>query len=370
MKNIVTNTIYDTLRSTALFLEGTDEGQVTQPINCYTGVNVSKTENEPIDQIQFFITAKRIQQWNIQNFGTTGNYIYFIGGLFEILNAQSIDESQQIILVNSQKEQKKKKLYLKLLKRFGINGKILTTKDLWSNELYWNILKDQIDNQTFTRGLLINDTLKFYNSKEQLFNTIKVKELPSELVNLPLEFIKKIGNWPAPLIYTPAEVSEGLILNIIEGVSLKIGQAQERVYDKYLRGKMSTIRLIQSVGLNSNRIKSIPVTPYIDKEKNKEEVRLYFSDSDELVKEKLKKLTVNSYVYSVDDNFGQTLNPIIEKLIYAYETAVCIGKSPKVFGQTMINGQEIVSYLLTNAVDPEILLKETENLILENIINI
>jgi len=97
---------------------------------------------------------------------------------------------------------------------------------------------------------------------------------------------------------------------------------------------------------------------------------LYFSDSEELVKGKLNKLTVNSYVYSVDDNFGQTLNPIIEKLIYAYETAICIGKSPKVFGQTMINGQEIVSYLLTNAVDPKILLKETENLILENIINI
>ena len=198
-----------------------------------------------------------------------------------------------------------------------------------------------------------------------------MKELPKDLLNLPLDFIKKIGNFPAPLLYTPAEVAESFTLNILERVNFKIGQAQERVYDKYLIGKMSSLRLKQSVALNSTKQKPITVTPYIDKEKQKSEVRLFFGESTESLKEKLNSIPKDNYIYSVDNNFGQVLNPIVEKAVYAVESALCQGNEyVEVFGQKIYSGEDLINFLSLKTIPFDQILVEIEPLIKKYILDI
>ena len=224
-------TIRKCIQQTGLLLEGVEQLNSNSAVNVYCGFNVTKTNREPVDQIQAFIAAKKIQNYNKDFFGDTGIFISFIGGLFEVLNCKNLEETNEIVKVN-QKEISKKKLFQKIYKRFNLKGEILITKDLWKDERYWEILKGLFDSGVFTRGQLIKDTLGFYESKDQLIAGLKVKDLPPDLINMPLEFVKKVGNYPAPILYTPAEVAEAYYLKEKYNISIKIGQAQERTYDK------------------------------------------------------------------------------------------------------------------------------------------
>ncbi|OGD63617.1 hypothetical protein A2160_02010 [Candidatus Beckwithbacteria bacterium RBG_13_42_9] len=341
------------IQPSALFLEGVENLTQDSSANVYCGFNVTKTDKEPIDQLQAFIIAKRIQEYNLDQFGKKGTFIAFIGGLFEVLNCRNVEEVDKLIERNKPKEESKKKLFQKIYEKFELEGRILTTEDLWQDQKYWEILKGLFDKQVFTRGLLINDTLNFYQSKEQLMSGLRVKDLPSALVNLPLEFIKKIGNFPAPILYTPAEVSEAYYLKEKYGISIKIGQTQERTYDKYLYQDFSVFRLKQPVSLSSSLTKPEVVTPYIDKSEfelsgaKKKEVRLYFEESLAEISQKVSLSENEKYVYTVEDIFGEVINPIVEKAILAIESAKAMGiKSVCIANQRFNSGQDLIDSLL------------------------
>ena len=338
----------DYLAQSGLFLEGTERVGINQPLNVYAGINVTKTDNEPIDQLQIFIAAKRIQEWNMNEFGASGLFIVFIAGQYEVLNAISVEETNDIIVRNIKKEEQKKRLFASLAQQFGINARVLTTTDVWMDQRYWNMLLTLLGNGDFTRGTLIQDTLAFYESKEQLFRTLRVKELPSSIVKLPIPFLKKIGNWPAPLLYTPCEVAEALYFQQTADVQCKIGQAQERVYDKYLVNKLSVFRLRQPVDLLSTAQKPYPVTPYIDKAKEKASSRIFFDDTVENMQQKIAAVPLDSYIFSTDREWGEVLNPLVEKAIFAVEAARVLGQ-PILFGALAVStGQELIDALLQN----------------------
>lgn len=341
------------LEQSGLFLEGVEKIGNGSCVNFYYGFNVTKTDKEPIDQLQAFIAAKRIQEYNTKQFGKSGIFISFIGGLFEILNCKNLKEVDDLIKLNTPKEKSKKLLFKSIYKKYVIKGLVLTTKDLWLDQNYWKILKGLFDQQIFTRGLLINDSLSFYETKEQLFNTIKVKELPKTLVNLPLNFIKKIGNFPASILYTPAEVSEAYYLKEKFSVVAKIGQVQERIYDKYLYKDFSVFRLKQPVSLNSLQEKPKVVTPYIDKDVfelsgiKKQNVRLYFTDTLNVLTNKISQTPAQEYVFITENNFGEVLNPLVEKAILAVESARAMRKTPIILKKNQVNfGKEIIDLIL------------------------
>lgn len=341
------------IQPSALLLEGVEKLNQNSIANIYCGFNVTKTDKEPIDQLQAFIAAKRIQEYNLEKFGKKGVFIAFVGGLFEVLNCRDIQEATELIKRNTPKEELKKKLFQKIFEKFDLEGEVLTTEDLWLDQKYWEILKGLFDKQVFTRGLLINDTLNFYESKDQLMAGLKVKDLPKELVNLPLEFIKKIGNYPAPILYTPAEVSEAYYLKEKFEVGIKIGQAQERPYDKYLYQDFSVFRLKQPVSLNSTIGKPGIVTPYIDKStfelsgSKKQEIRLYFNESSSEISQKIKLIKKEDYVFTSEDIFGEVMNPLVEKAIFAIESARAMNNSPvAIGGQSYKSGQELVEAIL------------------------
>ncbi len=337
----------DYIAASGLFLEGTERMDINEPLNVYAGINVTKTDKEPIDQLQVFIAAKRIQEWNMEQFGETGVFIPFIAGQYEVLNATSLEEATTIVTQNKKKELQKKKLFTKIIKQFNLNARIITTEDVWSDKRYWNILLSLLGTGDFLRGALIQDTLNFYETKEQLFQTVKVKELPSSVVKLPLPFIKQIGNWPAPLLYTPCEVAEAFYFQQTQNVQCKIGQAQERVYDKYLIDQFTVFRLRQPVDLLSTTQKPFTVTPYIDKAKAKASSRIYFTDSAKAVRQKVSSVKPGQTVFATDMEFGEVLNPLVEKVILALESARAQQKTPLQIGPIVASsGQELIRSLL------------------------
>lgn len=365
------NTLRKYISQSGLFLEGTESVSITSPINSYSGFNVTKTNDEPIDQIQTFIVAKRIQDWNQQQFGNTGTFIPFIAGLFEILNANNLDAVNQIIDINTPKEKTKQKLYFKIITKFNLNTQILLTKDLWQDTQYWEILQSILDQGDFTRGNLINDTLRFYSSKDQLFSTIKLKDLPSSLFNLPLDFIKKFGNWPSAILYTPTEVAEALYFLKKQNTNCKIGQAQERVYDKYLINQMTTIRLRQPVDLLSKIDKPQTVTPYIDKQKDKPSSRIYFNDDLKTLTSKINQIVLGNYCYLTDPIYGEILNPLIEKAVFAIESALCQGeKSVTINSISCSSGQELIDNILCGQIKIESIKSQLPRLIFDYILSL
>jgi len=368
-------TLRSNLNKSALLLEGVENLSQNSIVNVYYGFNVSKTDQEPLDQIQGFIAAKRIQEWNEQQFGEPGIFIPFIGGLFEVLNCQNADEVAGLIKTNYPKEQKKQKLFQAINELYQIKSKVLITNDLWQDQRYWEILKSLFDRQIFTRGLLINDTLKFYGSKDQLMSVMRVKDLPTNLVNLPLEFVKKIGNFPAPILYTPAEVTEAFYLAEKYDVTTKLGQAQERVYDQYLYGDFSVFRLRQPVSLDSKKLKTNTVTPYIAKSAYtssgsvKQDLRIYFNDSLEQIKEKIANSTNENYVFTQDRKYGEVLNPIIEKMIFVIESSRILSKKPITINKCNLKqGSDVVTAVLTKKLKISELRENLPTLLFDNII--
>ncbi|MBD3280192.1 hypothetical protein GF389_01550 [Candidatus Dojkabacteria bacterium] len=344
MELLKNQTIRQYLSGTGLLLEADVTLAKKALVNSYYGINVTKTDKEPIDQIQGLICQKRIQEWNEVNFGNKGKQIIFIGGLFEILNTQNLEALQMIVKKNLKKEQEKRKLFTSIADKFNLRIDVKTTLDLWKDPKYWEILYELIESEIFTRGNLMNDTLKFYNSKEELMNVLRLKEIPKDFINLPIKVLKKIGNWPAPLLYTPVQVAEGFYLKERFRINAKVGQLQERVYDKYLKGQIDTYRLKQSVDLLSTRTKTQIVTPYIDKNKNKAQSRIYFGEKIESITEKITEIEVDKYLFTTDEEYCEVINPIVEKAIYAIESARCQEQVPVMINNTNIySGGELMN---------------------------
>lgn len=338
--------IRDALRDSELFIEGTEFFTRGNVVNTYYGFNVTKTDREPIDQVHAFLSAKRIQEHNLKHYGQTGQFFPFVAGVFEVLNAKDERGIQRILKINVVKDARKKQIFEKLMREYGINGKVYLTQDLWKASRYWAIFKTLFESGQFTKGQLIRDTMKFYDTEEQLMSVSKVSDIPSEIITLPADLLNLIGDWPAAIIYTPAEVAEAIFFSQEEHVNLKIGHVEERVYDKYLMSIMDVVHLRQPVDMLSRRGNPMKVTPYIAKHRRKKKIRIFFDDTVDSIRGRIANVEIEDYIYAIDATLGEVLNPFVEKVVFAVEAARCLRATPlKVGGVRLSTGRDVVASL-------------------------
>jgi len=335
------------LEGSGLFIEGTEVLTRSKVANCYYGFNVTKTEREPVDQIHAFFAAKRIQERNFSLFGEKGEFIAFIAGVFEVLNATNMTELRSILQTNMAKDSYKKALFQRIMNAYNIRGKVYLTQDLWRDDAYWEIFDGLFKKGQFTKRGLIEDTLKFYDSKEELMGVSKIDNIPTNIISLTPELRKKIGAWPAAIIYTPAEVSEALFFNQQKHINLKLGHVEERVYDKYIYPFTDVVHVRQPSDLASKRLQPKTVTPYIDKRRKEPQIRIFFGDTVDSISERIKGIEPEEYIFTIDtsskDNVGEILNPFIEKAIYCVEAARCLGRTPvNVLGAALREGSDVI----------------------------
>jgi hypothetical protein len=358
----------DILIPSGLFMEGTENFSSEFPVNTYYGFNVSKTEREPIDQIHGFIAASRIQERNGM-YGERGAFYPFIAGVFEVLNSRNEDERERIIEINTRKDRKKKSIFQRIMSQYSLQGEVLLTEDLWKDERYWEIFAEVIEEHRFTKGSLIEDSLKWYTSRDELLSVATVNDVAPGLMVLPQKLQKYIGSWPASIIYTPIEVAEAFFMKEVKNVKCKIGHMEERVYDKYIMPIMDVIHLRQPVDLKSRRLRPRGVTPYIDKERRDRKIRIYFDDSPQSIEERLRDYTVEEYIYTLHNEIGELLNPIIDKLVLAVESAHAMNKtSIDILGNRYQNGGDVISGFATKELTIEGIIKLFPEIVYEYLI--
>ena len=68
----------------------------------------------------------------------------------------------------------------------------------------------------------------------------------------------------------------------------------------------------------------------------------------ENMQQKIVSVSPASYVFTTDQEFGEVLNPLVEKAIFAVEAARALGQ-PTLFGTlTVSTGQELICAVLQN----------------------
>ncbi|HHT9115713.1 MAG TPA: hypothetical protein ACFYEL_04520 [Candidatus Wunengus californicus] len=339
----------ETLLASGLFLEGTEFFTSGNLVNSYYGYNVSKMDKEPVDQLHGFWAAKRIQEHNLERFGEAGRFSPFIAGVFEVMNATDRNGVKRVIAENTVKERKKKALFQSALDRYGIQGEVLVTEDLLRDERYWAHFAALLEDPRFSEERLTEDTLHFYHGgMDELSKVLGFEELldemPKGMVNIPTPLLHRIRNWRSAILYVPAEITESIYLQRERGVNLKIGHADERIYDKYIMGSMDVVHLRQPVNLESSRLEPDVVTPYIEMHRRKNKVRVFFNDTEQGIRERIKALPVEEYDFTIYRDVGgrakeagEVLNPFLEKAMFAVESARCLGRTPVDIGGYKVN---------------------------------
>lgn len=340
------------LDPSGLFIEGTEHYSSSAPIHTYYGFNVTKSDREPIDQIHGFLAAKRIQERNHGLVNEAGTFYAFVAGIFEVLNATSPEDIQRVIEVNSVKESNKKELFTKIATAFDINCEVHLTSDLWNDERYWNALTKVLQYPQFSKGNLRRDTMQWYQTEEMLNRVLPIAEVASDLMDIPKKLMKKIGRWPAATLYTPIEVAEAKYYAAVHDVSCKIGHMDETVYDKYILEFMDVIHLRQPVDFKSTRIKPRGVTPYIHKPRPRDpKVRLFFDDTPATIQERLSEYPPENFVFAIIPDGGEVLNPYIDKVVLAIESARAMGLTPvTVENVDLNNGIDIITALYDQSI--------------------
>lgn len=355
------------LERTQLFADSIEQREEDQIIHPYYGFNVTKTELEPVDQIQAFIAAKRIQEHNEESGEKVSFFHAFIAGGFDALHEDSERRVTAVFEKKEKKEFAKKELFLRIMKKLGIRGQVLTTRDLWSNPEYWRCLEEIFNQGLFTQESLIEDVTQFVYkglSREEVLRRlekkVKIKDLPRQIFGLTSALIDRIGDWPADIIYTPAEVAEALYLSRKEGVNLKIGPSRERTYDKYISKWMDILHLRQPTAMNSTRFSPKTVTPYIDKRSDK--IRIFFGDKAPEIEGRISITPDEEYIYTMDDTCGSVLNPVVEKMIYCIEVARATGRVPVTIEEVELTDGEDIIRLLKGKVSTKVLKTELPRL--------
>lgn len=351
----------DALASTAIFMEGTEEFSSSLPVNTYYGYNVTKSNREPIDQIHGFIAAACIEERNRQ-FGKTGTFYPFVAGVFEVLNTTNEEQIRKIIEVNTEKERKKKSLFERIGTHLNIPIKVLLTNDLWGDEDYWTHFLEVIETfgSQFSERSLRKDTLIWYRGREDELNQVnKLRNIAPGLMTIPEKLMRKIGDWPAAILYTPIEVTEALYLNRKKAVSCKIGHMDETVYDKYILPFMDIIHLRQPTDLQSSRLKPIGVTPYIDKDSRPQKLRIYFDDTPQSIRDRISNTKLEEYIFSWSERTGEVLNPLLDKCVLAIEVARLTGKTPVKIGTASLErGSDLISLVYNEDIKMRTIVEE------------
>jgi hypothetical protein len=116
-------------------------------------------------------------------------------------------------------------------------------------------------------------------------------------------------------------------------------------------------------------LKPAGVTPYIDKETRDRKIRIYFDDTVRTIAERLSGCTIEEYGFSWSPRFGEVLNPVLDKLVFAVESARLLGRRPVVLGaRSYRTGIELVEATVSGTHSIAQLAEALPEVVYENII--
>jgi hypothetical protein len=337
------------LAASGLLVEGSARSGAEPPGNSYYGFNVTKSDREPVEQIHGFIAARRLSDVAPEHVDAP-SFFPFVAGLFEVLNTRSPEELATVVEEKTRREQYKERLFQRALGLFGIGGRVVLTREMWGSSHFWDVVSELIESGRYSRKSLTADTMRWFRSETELaeYQTFGAVAEAVEGIEVPRSALKRIADWPAPILYTPLEVAEARYMAEILDVRIKLGHMEEKVYDKYIAEFMDVFHLRQPVDLASTRTKPKTVTPYIAKvRRGKPELRLYYEDALDDIVERVEPLEFEDYVFAISSKAGEVLHPLLDKLVLAVESARAMGEPPVSLGGGSIeHGSDLIDLAL------------------------
>lgn len=317
------------------------------PVNLYSGFNTTDDEEgrEPIDQIQAFIAASRIQEANREEYDVSGGFFPFVAGGFEALNAESPEQSAQFYEEELVKDREKASMFEDVMDQMNLEGESFTSDSFWSDPEYWRLFDSLFEEGMYTIEGCREKTLHF-KEEEELERNVDLADVPVE--SIPEDIKTKYGDMPAMTAYTPAEVAEALYLRDEHGANMKVGPVTEAPYDEQIKDFMDILHLSQPTDMTSSEEEPFEVTPYIAKEG---QTRIFFGDSEKDIARVLESTPDEEYIFTEHEEVGKVLNPVVEKAIYATETARATDDSPVEFGgESLYDTEDVIKYAQENGV--------------------
>lgn len=330
----------DVLASTGLLVEATDCHPDDGRLTSYYGYNVTKSTREPVEQIHGFLAARALAEACGRS---AAAFFPLIAGLFEVLNTKSHDELQRVAAEKRAREKHKERIFQRALELFGLDGQVLLTQDLWGHEHYWSVVDELVKSGRYSRKSLTEDTMRWFTSEDELNSYQSLGAVAPGLMNMTPAAIKRMGEWPAPIVYTPLEVAEARFLADEFDVRVKIGHMEETVYDKYIVNFMDIVHLRQPVDFSSRRVSPKTVTPYIDRiRRGKAELRVFYEDTEDEIADRVGQAVIDEYVFALSPKAGEVLNPVLDKLVLAAESARWWGHPLELAGGRVTTGAELI----------------------------
>lgn len=244
------------------FIENITEPKKPYGWNCYYGLNVSgQQQYEPVDQLDGFFVAKAIQN----RYG--GEFYPYIAGVYGVFDTTSPKRAKKAQRMLSRRECEKKDLLEDVMRKLELDGKVITTYELWGDPQYWKIFK--------------NIAPCFKKEEDGGYWSMPFGDFPKEVLGAFSEVVEDgiFDDWDSCNIYTPAEVAEAIYLNKY-GVGWKLGPLAEERYDQYIRQYGIGIIQFRQPKARTNDGDIVEVCPYISKENERWE-RIFLLDKGE-----------------------------------------------------------------------------------------
>lgn len=303
--------------------------------SAFYGVNGSDDiENEPVDQYTGVVMANRM--------GVDCLGIYSAPSYSGLFNAESVEDLEQSLEERAYDRAKAEAVYGGL-NPDGMEIDLFAAAEMMERPQFWMEMNRLVEEVGVTQEEL-NEFCPFDPSDKMRFGDA-ARVMRSYGMDIPGEAVEPMAEWPTPLLYIPAEMTESALLTD-DGYGAKIGPRSEWVfgYDQFISENVMPTAWFNEI----TNLRGTPTPPYTISPSEKPDERVLLRDDATDITLKLDKQDVGDRRWISRDTgrYGRILNPVVNLGSIAVEFADMTGREPvEIGGIPMKGSEELLEYV-------------------------
>lgn len=325
------------------------DGAAEPPVDSYFLVNVPTVPEEPIEQVDLLLAANGLQEYGRERTGNGGSTVAFVAECFRSFGKQGPAEAADYLSRAAPRANRKETALRTAADAVDLHLEdVVTTRDLWSDQAYWDRVRDRAVGHDPYRpargdpvdGDLARDGLYRYlrGVTDDLLagglgDAMPLRELAdsrvidaefgvdTHLAEIAEDYRAETGcQARAPELYSLLEIAVAEELEDRHGATVKVGPAEEEMYDRFIRPVLGhdTVQTVQPLG---GARQTVP--PYT---LHDSEPRLCFGDDTGTVDAKIREL--DEEFLRVRTHGGKSWHPVVHNAMRLVEARSAMGLPP------------------------------------------
>lgn len=329
-----------------------ENGQVDVPVRPWQGFSPTRTDREPVEQLQSLAAAQRFSAVNGE-YGADGDAVAFVAEGFPALNARADEDPRAVVAAHEPAADRKQAVLSDVADAMDLDLVVTTTRDVWSDPAYWDALRGHLEDRYGSHAEMIDlvQTTRMAvgardgpaTPAEDVLDAVDAAygvDASGMLSDYLAAFEDTMGRpMQADWLYVPAEQAVARYLADAADRNLKMGPRSERHYDDGIDFQ-GVVHLAQPAALDSSMDSPSTVIPYIADESGRD-ARILVGDDPATIREKVERADAD-HVYAGD---GTVRNPIVENAVLAADLAYAMGADPvEADGTALHDGYAVMDY--------------------------